>query len=368
MIKAIQRKVEISKSFLEQHKTLVPFVTFLAGFLFDIITLGRIDQWPVIVQQAVFILLSTAILITLFLKPEWKTPQYPKLEMILEFRMATLHFLFGSLLSSYTIFYFKSSSFSVSFFFLLVIAVLLIANEFPHFQKLGLGVKSALLGVCTLSYLSYLIPILFGVIGAGVFILSIIVGSLFLLLFILLLRKKELSEEKIQKQVFIPFTSVILVFLVTYFFKILPPVPLSLQYAGVYHTIEKTVDNKYKLGHLKPWWNFWSHGDQSFKAHKGDQIIVFFRLFAPSNFEEQVHLVWSLKNARGDWEPQDKIPIQISGGRGSGFRGYGVKSNFSEGDWKTTVITSDDREVGRIYFNVKSVTRTDTLKLKFDYH
>lgn len=368
MIKTIKQKIEVSKSFVEQHKALIPFVTFLAGFFFDVITLGRIDTWPVIIQQACFILLAAILLTTLFLRPEWKAPKYPKLETLLEFRMAALHFLFGSLLSSYTIFYFKSASFSVSFFFLLVIAVLLVVNEFPHFQKLGLGVKSALLGVCTLSYLSYLIPILFGVIGAGVFILSILAGSVVLLLFIWFLRKKQLPEESIRKQVFLPFTAVILVFLLTYFFKILPPVPLSLQYAGVYHSVEKTADNKYKLGHLKPWWNFWDSGDQYFKARPGDRIIVFFRLFAPSDFKEQIHLIWSWKNAQGDWEPQDKIPIQIFGGRGDGFRGYGIKSNFSEGDWKTAVVTSDDREIGRIHFEVENVSDSDNSEVRFDYH
>lgn len=368
MINAIQKKIDASKSFVEQHKALLPFVTFLVGFLFDIITLGRIDQWPVIIQQAAFILLASTLLITLFLKPEWKTPNSPKLEMLLEYRMAALHFLFGSLLSSYTIFYFKSSSFSVSFFFLLIIAILLIANEFPRFQKLGLGIKSALLGICTLSYLAYLIPILFGVIGAGVFILSIIAGSLFLLLFTLLLRKKKFPEESLRKQITIPFASVVLIFMLTYFFKILPPVPLSLQYAGVYHSVEKTADNKYKLAHLKPWWNFWDNGDQHFKAREEDKIVVFFRLFAPSNFKERIHLEWSRKNSQGEWELQDKIPIQISGGRGEGFRGYGIKSNFSQGNWKTAVVTSDDREIGRIYFEVETVSGLEFPEFKYDYH
>lgn len=367
MIDKFQKKLQDSRSFLDRHKALVPFVTFLAGFLFDVLTLGRIDQWPVIIQQAAFIVLAGGLLASLFLKPKWETPNYPKLEKALEYRTAGLHFLFGSLLSSYTIFYFKSASFSVSFIFLLIIAVLLVVNEFPHFQKLGLGVKSALFGICVLSYLSYLIPIVIGVIGAGVFILSIVSASAFLAVFFYYLKKKNFPEENLRKQVFVPFSSIIIVFLLTYFFKVLPPVPLSLQYAGIYHSVEKTSDNKYKLGHYKPWWNFWDNGDQVFEAIDGDRIVVFFRLFAPSNFKEQIHLVWSLKNRRGDWELQDKIPIQISGGRGEGFRGYGVKSNFSPGLWRTSVVTSDDREIGRVHFEVQNLTDTSERELKFDF-
>ena len=52
---------------------------------------------------------------------------------------------------------------------------------------------------------------------------------------------------------------------------------------------------------------------------------------------------------------QDGIPISIVGGREQGFRGYGVKANHQPGEWKVQVETVDDREIGRIYFDVENV-------------
>lgn len=364
---ALKSQLDKAKSFVDRHQALIPFLTFIGGFLFDIFTLGRIDEAPMILQQAAYLLVCAGLLYHLFIKPEWNLPNSPFLNTIASYRMAILHFAFGSLLSLYTLFYFKSASFSISVVFILFISVLLVVNEFPQFQNLGLGIKSALLALCVVSYFCYIVPIFFGVIGAGVFILSVLISGVVLYGFVHLLKGKITDQKTLERQALIPMAIVLLFFSVTYFFKILPPVPLSLQYIGVYHTVEKTPDNQYKLGHFTPWWNFWSRGDQTFVASPGDRVIVFFRLFAPSNFKEDIRLVWSKKNSLGDWEIQDRIPIAIHGGRDAGFRGYGTKSNFSDGTWRTQVVTSDDREIGRINFEVLSGV-AQKYSEQFDFH
>jgi hypothetical protein len=134
-------------------------------------------------------------------------------------------------------------------------------------------------------------------------------------------------------------------------------VPLSLKDIGVYHSVEKTEDDMYKLSYYKPWWKFWSKASADFQAAPGDKVIVFFKLFAPSNFTEEIRLQWSHRPPNGDWVEYDSIPIQIFGGRGQGFRGYGSKQNFTEGDWKTRVLASDGREIGRVYFEITNVNQ-----------
>ena len=64
---------------------------------------------------------------------------------------------------------------------------------------------------------------------------------------------------------------------------------------------------------------------------------------------------WYWKPKGGSWKLQDGIPISIVGGREQGFRGYGVKANHQPGEWKVQVETVDDREIGRIYFDVENV-------------
>jgi hypothetical protein len=129
---------------------------------------------------------------------------------------------------------------------------------------------------------------------------------------------------------------------------VIPPVPLSLPYIGVYHSVERTKD-EYHLGHERPAWRFWQNGDQEFRAQPGDRVFVFFRVFSPTRFADEVRVRWSL-HGPGGWVPQDSIPIKITGGRAEGFRGYGFKTNYQPGDWRVQVETTDGREIGRIYF------------------
>jgi hypothetical protein len=109
------------------------------------------------------------------------------------------------------------------------------------------------------------------------------------------------------------------------------------------------------LTHERPWWRFWHNGDQEFRAQPGDKVVVFFRIFSPARFSDQVQMRWLWKPAGRGWALQDTIRINIVGGREQGFRGYGVKSNYQPGSWKVQVETTDGREIGRVYFDLEAV-------------
>jgi hypothetical protein len=84
-------------------------------------------------------------------------------------------------------------------------------------------------------------------------------------------------------------------------------------------------------------------------------VYVFFRIFSPARFADQVLVRWYWKDGKRGWTLQDSIPINIVGGRELGFRGYGVKSNYQTGDWRVQVETTDEREIGRMYFRLDMV-------------
>jgi hypothetical protein len=44
--------------------------------------------------------------------------------------------------------------------------------------------------------------------------------------------------------------------------------------------------------------------------------------------------------------------MRVTGGRQGGYRGMASKANYSEGEWKVSVETTDGREIGRMYFRV----------------
>ncbi|MCI0569251.1 MAG: DUF2914 domain-containing protein, partial [Myxococcaceae bacterium] len=82
----------------------------LAGFLFDVLTLSRIDDWATLVQQGAYLGLLGALL-TLEQRYALKLSE-PRgwWAKVWRFGEDAIHFLFGSLLSSFALFYFKSAS------------------------------------------------------------------------------------------------------------------------------------------------------------------------------------------------------------------------------------------------------------------
>jgi len=344
------------KLYYEKHERNVAIGAFVGGFLFDILTTGRIDSWLLIGQQALYLLVVTAALLQMFFE-EGKPP--PALENMFvlkrwyyELRTAIVHFLLGSLISLHTIFFFKSSSLLVSFFVLVILVFLLVANEFSRFKALGLSFKFALLSLCVLSFFASVVPVFVGSIGVVVFMLSMLLGCVPLaVIYRRLLIHAPDRVLQARKQIVVPFGLVLVSFLALYLFRLIPPVPLSIPYIGVYHAVERTAD-VYRLSHERPLWRFWHNGDQNFLAQPGDKVYVFFRIFSPTRFSDQVTMRWYWKDNPRGWALQDSIPINIVGGREQGFRGYGVKSNYQPGDWKVQVETTDGREIGRVYFSL----------------
>src|SRR5687768_14251634 len=89
-----------------RYEPFLPAAAFVAGFLFDAVSLGRIDHWLNLTQQAVYL---TVIGVLLFLevleaKERLRLPAW--LARPFRYRDEVTHFLFGSLLSAYTIFFF----------------------------------------------------------------------------------------------------------------------------------------------------------------------------------------------------------------------------------------------------------------------
>jgi hypothetical protein len=148
-----------------------------------------------------------------------------------------------------------------------------------------------------------------------------------------------------------------------YFAHAIPPVPLAVQYMGIYHGIAKK-DGAYELSYTRPRWQFWQHGDQTFLARPGDMIYCFARVFSPARFNDRLQVRWLYWTEKKGWEAQDAIPLNIVGGREEGYRGVTQKSHFAPGDWRVQVETMDDREVGRIQFTVVTDDGTDPRDVK----
>ncbi len=350
--------LERLKLYYGRNEGRVAAAFFIAGFIFDMLTVGRIDSWATIGQQAVYLAVITTALLQMLVEhgePPRQPPAFVLKRWYYEYRNALVHFLMGALLNLYAIFYFKSSSLLVSFGFLGFLVILLLANEFRRVQSLGLSFKFALLALCFLSFSAYLIPVLVGSISLPLFLASMLIGCVPLAAGAWRVgRVVPAKAALVRRQILVPLGCVLIGFLGFYFFRLIPPVPLSIPFIGVYHQVERVGDS-YRLTHERPVWRFWHNGDQNFYAQPGDKVYVFFRIFSPARFSDQVQMRWQWKDPARGWVTHDTIPIRIVGGREQGFRGYGVKSNYQPGDWKVQVETLDGREIGRVYFELAVV-------------
>lgn len=342
--------IQKAKDFLHRHKKWEPLVFFVGGFAFDAFLLHRIDDPLMLVHQAVYLGLS-ALIIAWDLFTEAGRASVPKwFTKVWNYREGILHFLLGTLLNVYTIFYFKSGTFLSSVAFLILLMTLLILNEVRPPQISKHILRNSLFGLCLLSYMNIVISIAMASIGVMVFLIAVGAAALILTIFVWILKSK-LNAEKVSREIRLPFMVVALVYTLLYLLKVLPPVPLSVKHLGIYHSIEKSEDT-YKLGSTRSPWRFWESGDQTFIAHQGDTIICFVQVFSPTRFKDQLFVRWQFKDPRRGWTNSDAIPLNVVGGRADGYRGYTAKSNYQAGDWRVSVQTSDGREIGRIAFEV----------------
>jgi hypothetical protein len=337
---------------IEKFKPYFPASFFIGGFVFDLLTVSRIDESLQLIQQFVYLVIIGWLLVA---------EKSPRVESffasgfrlkIWEFRYEIIHFLLGSLLSVYMIFYFKSASLASAFIFIIIMSALLVLNEFTVFKELGGFIRFGLFALCSCSYFIYLVPIIWQQIGFFTFMFSLILsGIVFTSIFYFLAKYEHLTTRQLMIEAMLPGIGVHLLFFLLYIFKFLPPVPLSIEKIGVFHKLEK-VNGEYVLYYDRPWWKFWQSGAQDFVAGPEDKIHVFASVFAPNFFREKVSMDWYQKELTG-WHKMDSIAMQIAGGREKGFRGYSVKSNFTPGEWQVRVVTSDEREIGRIYIHVE---------------
>lgn len=345
------------EEFYQRHEVLVSMIMFAFGFLFDLLTIVRIDNIFNLIQQAFYLIILGTLLIFEIRVNLGLLVLSPKGQRFWEYHNLVVHFLFGSLLSVYTIFYYTSASALTSFIFILLLAGLMLANEIPKIRKLGLPVRVILFSICILSYFSFFYPILIGHVGAIPFWLGILTSST-VLAFIWKLNFKDLHMEILKKHVAYPALGVHLFFLLGYYTSLIPPVPVAIKKIGVYYSVEKS-NGQYIGKYLGSNWKFWTKGSQDFYARPGDKITVLLSIFSPGNFEDQVFLKWYRDDVKKGWILEDTIPLSILGGRDEGFRGFGSKQFYNLGDWRVEVETSDGREVGRIHLTVQPDESTE---------
>ena len=342
---------ERAKTFYLEHEPACTVALFVAGFLFDTMAVGRIDRLHNIIHQATYLFLC-ALFTGCELREQYGAFTPPeRLKNVWQYHAGATHFMLGTLLNIYTLFYFKSASLGTSFLFLLILAALLAANELKPFANSGTTLRLTLFSLCLISYFTYLVPTLVGEIGLLPFLGTLVASTACVAALAWWLKRHLTDPSVLVPRLIAPYACVAVVFAGLYFLKAIPPVPLSLSEIGIYHDVSRDGE-QFVLTETRPRWRFWERGDQTFLARPNDKIFCYLQVFSPTRFRERLQVQWLRRDPDAGWQEADVIPLPIVGGRDGGWRGFTIKSRWQAGRWRVRVETSDARELGRIDLTV----------------
>lgn len=325
---------------------------FAAGFLFDLATMRRIDAWTDLAIQLFYLAALTILLVYQHreARGRWQPPAV--IQRVWAHNVEVLHFFYGGLLSAYVVLYLKSSTRARPLVFFLLLVALMFLNEMPQVRRAGYRLRLGLYAFCVVSFLNYFVPLLIGRMSDWVFLLALTLSAGVVWAVADRLAATEPERKNVRARLFAPALAVCLMLGGLHLFRLIPPVPLSVQFQGIYHAVRRE-DRAFVLTYEKPpLYLFWRRDSRPFRKEPGDRLHYFVRVFAPARFQHEVFARWDYRGA-GGWRTRDRIRLPIVGGRSRGFRAYAVKSNFEPGRWRVTAETEDGRAMAAVTFTVE---------------
>ncbi|WP_338418070.1 DUF2914 domain-containing protein [Pseudotamlana carrageenivorans] len=340
--------------FLRKHKKYAPLLFFIGGFIFDTLTLGRMDRTYDLVVLCSHM---TTLTITLYLfnladDGKWKNTL---LERIESYFPLAIQFFFGGLSSAYVIYFSRSVSISKTASFFVILVALLFANEFLKKRISNKYLQFSIYFFISFTFFAFMIPVLLREMGHFIFICSGLVSlGITLTLIITIYKKSPSTRAEIHLGKLI--TLIISIYLcinLFYHFKLIPPVPLALQTGIVAHNVS-VKNNTYMVTYeeKKPY-IFWRDHRSKFVRSDNKPVYIFSSIFAPTALKKSIIHRWQwYDDVKKSWITYDNISFNITGGRNEGYRGYTYKNNVKAGLWRVQVITQEELVLGIIEFEI----------------
>lgn len=340
------------KAFLKKYERLLLPAFLLLGLAVDFVTFKTLN-----IQTAFMLLTSHLVVAAASLtfvnvydakKRTSKTLGYVRLGVPFIIQLT-----FGALLSASLIFYWFSGAFSVSWPLIVIFAILMASNDILREYYQRPLVQLSVYFFILFSYLTLVLPFVFRSIDEWVFIVS---GSASLILIYLFTDALSRAVPEIKRQRSLILAISILIFSAMnalYFLNIIPPLPLSIRDAGIYHNVER-VGNDYVVQEED-----YSFVDQiipgkTIHVTTGERVYLFSAIFAPTDLGTVIVHDWEYLDD-GKWVSRSRPSFAISGGRDAGFRGYSFNSHMETGKWRVSIETARGQVLGRVRFTVEEV-------------
>lgn len=352
-----------TEELLRWYEKFISPLTLLVGFVLDNFALRRVDFfWGNVLLFAY--LATAAISIVFFHLIQTGRLRGKFFLWLIPFTTIAIQFGFGGLFSGFVILYSHSAAYATSWIFVVLLAALMIGNERFRARYASFPFQVSVLFMTLLSFMAFFVPLVTGKLGTGIFLFSqgIAIGAIVLFVRAFWVLMPEVFKESkwtVRKAL----VSITLIFNVLYFTNAIPPLPLALKDAGVYHSVRKVGDTYQLTAEPRAWYQQYLNYNTTFHRAPGEAVYVFTAVFAPTNLSTTiVHDWWRFDEAVQAWTLESSVPFTIRGGRDKGYRGYTLLENPKPGKWRVNVL-SGDKLVGRVSFAVESVeTAVETEK------
>lgn len=346
----MKKEIQNLRNWVNKHNKILMPLSLVLGFVIDSLTLNRIDR---AFENIIFIvyLLFAIFGIFVFNYFSGRARKNNFLEKIYIFSPLLIQFMFGGLFSGFAVFYLRSGSITSSWFFILIILVLMLGNDIfkKKYEHFVFQITVFFIGL--FFYMIFAIPVLLKVMNEWVFILSGVVSLILVSLVILIFSYLLKDQVKKSLKYLIPSIVIFFVFInILYFANIIPPIPLSLKTGDVYHNVTK-IDGGYlvQYEHSKSLLNL----NHKINISPYGTVYAYSAVFAPTKISTNIVHNWEHYNTENKkWESVSRVEFPIYGGRDVGYRGYSYKTNTQEGKWRVLVETSRGQIIGKISFKV----------------
>ncbi len=332
-------------------------VSLIAALLLDyFVLLRRVDLWVGNLLLFSYLLLA-ALCITIMNLIETGRLRHPWIITAAPLIPVVTQFAFGGLFAGYLSLYSRSAALEITWIFIILIALLLFGNE--RFVRLytRFVVQFSVFFTVLFSFLIFFLPVVTGRIGPYMFITSgvvslLVVTGFYYLLVYLVPERARGERTNVIRSIAVIFVT----FNVLYFTGAIPPLPLSLKDAGVYHGVTRNGDQYRLLAEPREWYERLTHYNTIFQRAPNESVYVYTAIFAPTGLSMSVTHEWQRYDEEArEWVTKEIIPFFIVGGRDGGYRGYSIKSSPDEGQWRVNVVTEFGQLIGRASFTVVGV-------------
>ena len=345
--------IEKTRNWYGRFERPISSLSLILGFVFDAITLKRVDTlWEMTWIIAHLLVVGLFIILIHIQESEIGDEKNPSKRHF--WYVNILQFFFGGILSTYLVFYFRSSDIFSTWPFLLLLLIAFIANESLKRHYIRLSFQISLFFISIYSFMIFLVPVVLHKIGTYIFLISGFLSLIIILLFISVLFRFVKNKFIENKKIILALISIIFIVInFLYFTNLIPPIPLSLKDAGVYHSIQKKSDGNYSVTSENYSWRQYFKLYQDYKKTPESYVYAYSAVFSPKDLNLTIVHEWQHYNEiQKKWITESVISLNVTGGRDGGFRTYSKRSNLEQGKWRVNVKTQFGQVIGKIRFNI----------------